>query len=34
VLAAGEVRTRDLGGTNTTDEVGQAIAAAVTAGKA
>jgi tartrate dehydrogenase/decarboxylase/D-malate dehydrogenase len=34
VLAAGEVRTRDLGGTNTTDEVGQVIAAAVTAGKA
>ena len=26
VLSAGEVRTRDLGGTNTTDEVGQAIA--------
>ena len=34
VLAAGEVRTRDLGGTNTTDEVGQAIAAAVTAEQA
>jgi tartrate dehydrogenase/decarboxylase/D-malate dehydrogenase len=33
VLAAGEVRTRDLGGTNTTDEVGGAIAAAVAATK-
>jgi tartrate dehydrogenase/decarboxylase/D-malate dehydrogenase len=31
VIAAGEVRTRDLGGTNTTDEVGQAIAALVAA---
>jgi tartrate dehydrogenase len=31
VLAAGEVRTRDMGGTNTTDEVGQAVAALVAA---
>jgi isocitrate/isopropylmalate dehydrogenase len=31
VLAAGEVRTRDLGGTNTTDEVGGAVADAVAA---
>jgi tartrate dehydrogenase/decarboxylase/D-malate dehydrogenase len=31
VLTAGEVRTRDLGGTNTTDEVGQAIADRITA---
>jgi tartrate dehydrogenase len=31
VLAAGEVRTRDLGGTNSTDEVGQAVAALVAA---
>jgi len=34
VLVAGEVRTRDLGGTNTTDEVGRAVAAAITTGKA
>jgi tartrate dehydrogenase/decarboxylase/D-malate dehydrogenase len=33
VLVAGEVRTRDLGGTNTTDEVGQAVAAAITTGQ-
>jgi len=33
VLAAGEVRTRDLGGTNTTDEVGGAIAAAIVSTK-
>jgi tartrate dehydrogenase/decarboxylase/D-malate dehydrogenase len=31
VLSAGKVRTRDLGGTNTTDEVGQAVAAALAA---
>ena len=28
-LAAGEVRTRDMGGTNTTDEMGTAVAAAM-----
>ena len=33
VLAAGEVRTRDLGGTNTTDEVGQAVAAQIVAAR-
>ena len=33
LLAAGEVRTRDMGGANTTDEVGQAVAGLVAAGK-
>ena len=32
LLVKGEVKTRDMGGTNTTDEVGQAIAALVAAG--
>jgi tartrate dehydrogenase/decarboxylase/D-malate dehydrogenase len=31
-LAAGEVRTRDLGGDNTTDEVGAAVEQAMRAG--
>jgi len=33
LLVKGEVRTRDMGGTNTTDEVGQAVAGLVAAGK-
>jgi tartrate dehydrogenase/decarboxylase / D-malate dehydrogenase len=32
LLVAGEVKTRDMGGTNTTDEVGQAVAALVAGG--